>query len=474
MKRRRAETVPSSRQSPEVRYDLVGGHAASKRGIVAKNRHMDRTYTPYADSDAPIAAGGRIRALRILFGVVLELRLLYPLIDSPLAHLFSDPLRHWENGLQLLHPSIMGSDDPLLYQVWLYALQHVAAGSPNMLLLGCGLLCALMPYGWYRAFRELMPVEASLVGGTLMGLVPDFLSLYGYFMTETLLLTLTGFAFWLTFRAVRRREVWAFAAACALWIAATFTRVATLPLALVSLLWIWLPQPNRALKLLVGLALAAVIAIPAGLHGRAKLHYFAPFGNLYLHQIYRDSGSRRIELEFGSEGHYWFESPSFANPTFYPFSDWVTSRTGAVNATVDLSRGRADWEREHARAVADRRLSTITDTGENLLFLAFGQSWPNNDRNTLMGWLTVWMRWIWVPLTCFVAFNFLRGTYRGPERLLPVAGLLMFLWFGLQQSGIVEGRFRVPLEPIFLAATVIAGRRLLARRRTHVDRFAAT
>ena len=153
--------------------------------------------------------------LRIVFGTLLEVRLLYPLFNSPLSHLFSDPQRHWENALQFLHPSIMGSDDPYVYQLWLYLLQTLAHGSEVTVLLGCGLLCALMPYGWYRALRELMPVEAALGGAILMALIPDFWSIYGYFMTETLLLSLTGFAFWLTFRAHRKRTVGSFAAACA-------------------------------------------------------------------------------------------------------------------------------------------------------------------------------------------------------------------------------------------------------------------
>ncbi len=426
----------------------------------------------HRDQEAPglaITSAGRIRALCVLFGAVLGFRLLYPFVNSPLAHLFSDPLRHWDNGQRLLDPSVMGSDDPFLYQVWLYALQHVAGGSGNVLLLGCGVLCALMPYGWYRAFRELMPVEASLLGGTLMGLIPDFLSLYGYFMTETALLALIGCAFWLTLRAVRRRTIGAFVLACVLWLAAIFTRVTALPLALIGLLWIWLPQPDRTLKLLAAVALFLVIAIPAGLHGRARLHYFAPFGNLYLHEIYRHSGKRRIELEFGADGQYWFVSPSLASPTFYPFYDWVTSRTDVVKVVVDLNRGRADWERERARVAAQRTLPETTDTWENLLFLAFGPSWPNNDLNTLTGWLTVWMRWVWMPLICFVAYGLWRGAYHGAERLLPVAALPVFLWLALQQDGIAEGRFRVPLEPIFLAAAIIAGRRLWARRQPHVS-----
>src|SRR5580692_8732909 len=132
-----------------------------------------------------------------LFMAVLVMRLLFPFFDSPLAHLYSDPLRHWENGRDFLHPSVMGSGDPYLYQLWLFCLRWIAGSSTAAILTGCGALCAAMPYGWYRALRELVPRSPALASAVLIGLWPAFLGPYAYFMTETLLLTLTGFAFWL-------------------------------------------------------------------------------------------------------------------------------------------------------------------------------------------------------------------------------------------------------------------------------------
>ena len=74
--------------------------------------------------------------MRWLFGAVLLLRLLFPFFDSPLTHLFSDPLRHWNNGLHFLHPDLMGGDDPFLYQAWLAALQFLSQGSEAWINLG--------------------------------------------------------------------------------------------------------------------------------------------------------------------------------------------------------------------------------------------------------------------------------------------------------------------------------------------------
>ena len=405
----------------------------------------------------------RLRVLEVIFGVLLVLRLLYPLFSSPQDHLFSDPLRHWNNALAFLHPTIMGSNDPYLYQLWLFVLQRATRWSHAGISLGTGLLCALMPYGWYRALRELVPRRVALVGAVVMALVPDFIGIYAYFMNETLLLSLTGFAFWLTFRARRKGTVVAFGLAAAVWIAAGFTRSAAVPLAFLSLLWVWLPASRRVTKAAVSLVLLTIVAIPAGLHGRANLGYFAPFGNLYLHKIYRTSDGVWMNMAFGPGGWYMFSSPSFSYPTFYPFSHWVSRRAGAVFINVDLSRGREDWSRELARVEKSRKMPRLIDTSENFLFLAFGQSWPNCNLKTVTGWLTVWGRWVWVPLIVFVAYGVVRRKFRGVEYLLPVTGLLVFLWLGLQQNAIVEGRFRLPMEPVFLASAVILIHRLRAR-----------
>ena len=142
-------------------------------------------------------------------------RLLFPFFDSPLLHLFSDPARHWANGARFFAPDLIGAGDPFLYQLWIYLLRAVTQDDGPTVVLGCGLLCAAMPYGWYRALRELLPRRQALIGGIIIGLVPAFVGIYAYFMTETLLLTLTGFAFWATFRSARKHTVGAYALASA-------------------------------------------------------------------------------------------------------------------------------------------------------------------------------------------------------------------------------------------------------------------
>jgi hypothetical protein len=321
-----------------------------------------------------------------------------------------------------------------------------------------------MPYGWYRALRELLPRTRALQGAILIGLIPGFLGIYAYFMNETLLLSLTGFAFWATFRAHRRRTTGAFLVACVLWLAAGFTRSMALPVGLVCLAAIWVPQPQRLLRALLGAACLLVFLVPAGLHGRENLHFFAPFGNPYLNHIYALSGEREIAIELGRQGHYGFGCPSFYNPTFYPFSDWTTARTGTVAIRIDTSAGRSDWQSEEQRVRRERTFPRWRMMLEAAAYLGFGQNWPDNDRSTLLGWLTVWTRWLWPPLILLVAAAALRGMFRGIEWLLPLSALGLIGYFVIQDQGIIEARFRKPLDPLFVASAVVLAQRLSHRR----------
>jgi len=391
-----------------------------------------------------------------VFGAVLVLRLLYPFFNSPLTHIFSDPQRHWDNAGLFLTPTVTGSADPYLYQLWLFLLRQLADGSSATILTGCGVLCAAMPYGWYRALRELMPRATALRGAVLIGLWPPLLGIYAYFMTETLLLTLTGFGFAMTLRALRRRDTVAWTLACLVWLAASFTRIVALPIGAVCLLWAWLLQPHKLRAALLAVLLGLLLIVPAGLHGRVSLGYFAPLGGLYLNEIYHAGNNKSIQIDYGAQGVYIFGSPSYYNPTFYPFSDWTTARIGVLAISIDTRNGRDDWRRTLASMPRRTWRARWYDFVENLSYLLIGQSWPDNDRSSVVCYLAVWLRWLFVPIVVCVAIAAGRGLYRGREWLLPLCALLSLLLLALQSEGIMEGRYRKPVEPIFMAALVLA------------------
>lgn len=393
--------------------------------------------------------------LRWAFGVVLLWRLLFPFFDSPLRHLFSDPARHWSNGGRFFFPDLIGAGDPYLYQLWIYLLRAASHGDEPTIVLGCGLLCAAMPYGWYRALRELLPRAQALTGGLIIGLIPGFIGLYAYFMTETLLLTLTGFAFWATYRCARKHSLAAYALASALWVCAIFTRSIALPMAALCLATLWVTQRQRLAKAMIAAAAFCILAVPAGLHARLTLGFFAPLGNLYLSEIYSASGKHDISIDAGELGGWGFGTPSFYNPTFYPFSDWTTDRRGTAYIRIDVSRGRASWIEEKKRLQSERTFPWRRQYEENLLYLLFGQSWPDNDPNALSGLATVWTRWLWPPLMLVVAWGVLRRGFRGREWLLPACALGMLLSLAVQRDGIIEGRYRKPIDPVLVAAAIV-------------------
>ncbi len=390
-----------------------------------------------------------------LFVASLVARLLYPFFNSPLDHLFSDPQRHWDNGAAFLHPGIMGCTDPFLYQLWIFVLRLVTAGSSLGVCLGCGLLCAAMPYGWYRALRELRPRRRALQGALLIALLPESIGLYGYFMNETLLLSLLGFCVWSTLRARRKATPAAFGVAALLWIAAAFTRTFALPLALVCIGYLWLKLPHRLGNGATAAAVALAFTVPAALHSEVKLRFWAPLGNLYFTEIYSASGRREIAVDYGPEGRYHFGCPSFYNPTFYPFSTWTTSRSGVVSIAIDLAEGRRAWTLERARVAAQRSFPSGRRRFEDALYLLFGQAWPNSDRSTLIGWLTVWTRWLWAPLIAWVAVAALRGRYRGRDLLLPACALGSIALLLLQSEGVMEARFREPVDALLVCSALL-------------------
>ncbi len=395
------------------------------------------------------------RALRIVFGTALAGRLLYPTVNSPLKHLFSDPQRHWDNGAAFLHPGIMGCIDPFLYQLWIFVLRGVTAGSAPAVCLGTGLLCATMPYGWYRALRELRCRRQALQAALIIALIPESIGLYGYFMNETLLLALLGFCFWSTLRARRKSTPAAFGVAALLWIAAAFTRTIALPLAVVCLGYLLSTLPHRVRNAATASLIALSFGVAAGLHADVKLGFWAPFGNLYFNEIYSSSGAREIAVDYGPEGSYHFGCPSFYNPTFYPFSTWTTDRTGVAAVAIDLNAGRPAWTRAKQRVTASRRFPGWRQRLEDSAYLFFGQTWPNSDRTTAIGWLTLWTRWLWAPLIAWVAISALRGRYVGRERLLPACALGSIALLLMQSEGVMEARFREPIDALLVCSALL-------------------
>jgi hypothetical protein len=247
----------------------------------------------------------------------------------------------------------------------------------------------------------------------------------------------------------------AYALAAASWSCAAFTRTIAVPMAAGCLVWLWATQTRGLHKALAAAAVAAVFAVAAGFHAQAKLGFFSPLGNLYFNEIYSVSGRREIEISYGPDGTYRFGSPSFYNPSFYPFSDWTTDRAGVASISIDPARGRAPWIAEKQRMAHERSFPAWRQRLEDCVYALFGQTWPNSDRSSLVGWLTVWTRWLWAPLIAVVAVGLLRRRYHGPAYLLPVCGLGTLALLLLQSEGVMEARYREPIDAILVCSALL-------------------
>jgi len=229
---------------------------------------------------------------------------------------------------------------------------------------------------------------------------------------------------------------------------------------------LWLPQSQKGLKAAVGVALLLAFAVPSGLHARLGLQYFAPFGNLYINQIYAKSGMHDFTVDFGGQEYWTFGSPAFYNPTFYPFSYWTTDRVGTFNMIIDPAQGSASWAAEDERAAREDQFPAWKAFRDNALYLLLGQVWPNNDMSTVSGWLSVWSRWLWPIVFAAVAFGAVKRWFHGYDWLLPTCALGMLLFFVVQQGAVMEGRYRTPIDPVFVASALVMTQRYALKRQS--------
>ena len=127
---------------------------------------------------------------------------------NPLDHLWSDPKRHWDQGIDVLRNDPMSMVDPLMFQLYMGALAKITLKVPGLVAYWTAVLSLLGPWLWYRFLRELLPSrDAALWGWVALAALPSWSALYSYFMQETLMIPLLGAALWATWRARRKGEI---------------------------------------------------------------------------------------------------------------------------------------------------------------------------------------------------------------------------------------------------------------------------
>ncbi|MBV9947518.1 MAG: hypothetical protein JOZ69_11755, partial [Myxococcales bacterium] len=131
---------------------------------------------------------------------------------NPMDELWSDPLRHWTFAGETLSTQPWALVDPPLYQVWLSVIQKWTLGLRPLAAAYAAALSIVTPWLWYRFLRETLDSRLlALLGWAALAWLPSWVTIFRYFMTETLLLPMMGASLWQTMRAHRRRTLSAFA-----------------------------------------------------------------------------------------------------------------------------------------------------------------------------------------------------------------------------------------------------------------------
>lgn len=386
-------------------------------------------------------------------------RALYIIDFNPVNNIFSDTQRHWVQGIETLRTDPMTLTDPIGYQVFIGAIGKLTLGLPALVAFYTIILSFIAPWTWYRFFRELQPGKIiAITGWAIITWLPSWNSIYGYFMQETLMIPLLGISLYATWRCKRKGTTGAFLAMVLVWTLTGLTRGICIPLAAVATAWIWVFQGDKVKKACYGLLLLTTILGPLTYRGYQMMHIFAPHGVGHMNYIYNISGNKEIEITYTRDGAVWyfgFMSPSLLIQPLEPLSNWMTRREGVVRAKINLNDGMKDWNEAFSEnALTLNRYLWITK--ENIIFLLFGPSWPDSNRERISGEISYLSRWIWAPssLICLGWFVVCWRSQR-KQLLLPSIILVWFIVQALTPIVANEGRYRKPFEGLLIAQLVL-------------------
>lgn len=380
---------------------------------------------------------------------------------NPLEQLWSDPARHWNNATDLLGKTPLQAINQIGYQVWLAMVAKFTLDIKPLAAAYAGLMSVGTTWVWYRFFREFFRIKkTALVAWTVILFWPSWFGIFRLFMSETLFIPLVGLSLWMTWRCKRKGTVGAFATMGICWTLAGLTRGVAIPLAAVATIYLWILQDQKWRKAIALGGPLAVILLACAYRTYALTGVFHPLSSGHYDYAYAVSGKKTVHLYFHQNGTthytYWFGSPSMGEQPFRPFSDWKTARDGALNFSIDLDRQRESWA--EAFAVAAR-----TDPlwcpwlGENLTFLFFGSSWPDNNPAIFVDRLNIHLRWLFAPLFvgALVVLWICRRERRHDCVLLACVLLTWFVVQGLTPIVLNEGRYRKPVETVVLCVPLL-------------------
>jgi hypothetical protein len=377
-------------------------------------------------------------------------------LRSPMEVIFSDPGRHWNNGLQFLHPDPQGAIDPIGYQLYLFVVQKLTQGDPFWIGVITAALSVTYPLIWYGFARSVMRWRVNALRfATVLCVLPTHISIFGFFMNETLALPLVGLALWTTKRALDRRTPLLYVVAATAWIVAVLTRTLIAPVGLACVLVSWFRlRHGRWWAGAVSCVIAGALLAGASVHAHGVLKRYTPFGGADGMSIYFASAAKDYAVNFKGIASYGFSSPSFYVSPWWPFADFPTIREGVVSVTIDPDEHGADAKKAFREQLAHHWRKLPRLVYENFIFLSFGHCWPAaGSEGDTADRMCLWERWIWFPLTVVALVGSVVYVARRKAEFVPLLVIgVLFTCYVLLQVAVQEGRYRKTFEPIVLLA----------------------
>lgn len=392
---------------------------------------------------------------------------------NPLSHIWSDPARHWVQGIDALRLDPMQMTDPVLYQLYIGIIAKLSLKLPALVAYYTSCLALVGTWIWYKFFRELQHSKlVALVGWAFLSALPSWTSIYAYFMQETLLIPMLGAALYSTWRCKRKGTVASFYLMVFVWILAGLTRGICIPLAAVSCTWLWFEQDKKITKGLCSALVLLLVMGPLVYRSYSIVGIFAPHGIGHLSFLYAKSGNRDIQIHYkrkGAEWTYGFSNPSMGLKPFSPLSDWTSERKGLAKVFINLDNGKADWDTAHERYKLTLE-KYLWITKENFFYIFFAPSWPDSNRARIIENANYVTRWLWAPAT-IIALIWTIWVYRqtkGSRLLFALIGI----WFMVQvilPISVNEGRYRKPFEGLLVAQYMLLISATITARRRKVE-----
>jgi Dolichyl-phosphate-mannose-protein mannosyltransferase len=402
----------------------------------------------------------RQRFWQLAFGLGLAFRVYAVLVlRNPMDAIFSDPGRHWDNALHFATPTVQGASNPYLYQLYLFLVQK--ATHQDKVEIGNITAALSVSYAlvWYLFARSVFRRRINALRfATALCWMPSHISLYSFFMNETLVLPLVGLAMWFTNRTIDKRSPSSFVATATTWTLAVLTRSVVGPIGLGCVLVSWFKVKRRQwAALAAACAISALWVGAASEHAHRVLKRYTPFGDNMVVAVYFVSAAHDYTMDVKGFGRYIFSSPSLYVSPFAPFYEFPSIREGVVSFSADPDRRGADVERTFLRELQINWRKFPRLIGENVIFFSFGHCWPTaGSMNDRADRICLWERWIWLPLSIVSLVGSLVFVLRRGAAFVPIATLgFLFSFFVIAQvSGFMEGRYRKPLEPMVLLAPI--------------------